>query len=50
MGGATAAHKVGAPVSVIAEHGRWAKESPIVLGYIRAVDRWTDNPMHGVGL
>ncbi len=49
-GGATAAYKGGAPVSAIAAHGRWAEGSPVVLGYIRAVDKWTDNPMRGVGL
>ncbi len=49
-GGATASYKAGAPVSVIARHGRWAENSPVVLGYIRAVDKWTDNPMRGVGL
>jgi integrase len=49
-GGATAAYKGGAPVSAIAAHGRWADGSPVVLGYIRAVDKWTDNPMRGVGL
>lgn len=49
-GGATAAYKAGAPVSVIAQHGRWSPSSPVVLGYIRAVDKWTDNPMRGVGL
>lgn len=49
-GGATSAYKAGAPVSVIAAHGRWAEGSPVVLGYVRAVDRWRDNPMRGVGL
>lgn len=49
-GGATSAYKAGAPVSVIAAHGRWAENSPVVLGYIRAVDKWTDNPMRGIGL
>jgi site-specific recombinase XerD len=49
-GGATAAYKGGAPVSVIAQHGRWSENSPVVLGYIRAVDKWTDNPMRGIGL
>jgi integrase len=49
-GGATSSYKAGAPVSVIAAHGRWAENSPVVLGYIRAVDRWVDNPMRGVGL
>lgn len=49
-GGATMAYRKGATVSTIAEHGRWAKNSPVVLGYIRAVDQWKDNPMHGIGL
>lgn len=49
-GGATAAYKGGADVSTIAKHGRWNEKSPVVLGYIRAVDRWKDNPMRGVGL
>lgn len=49
-GGATSAYKAGAPVSVIAQHGRWSENSPVVLGYIRAVDKWTDNPMRGIGL
>jgi integrase len=49
-GGATVAYAAGVPVSVIAAHGRWEKDSPVVLGYIRAVDRWRDNAMRGVGL
>lgn len=49
-GGATAAYKGGAAVSVIAEHGRWKPNSPVVLGYIRSVDKWQDNALHGVGL
>ncbi|MER5674788.1 tyrosine-type recombinase/integrase [Pseudonocardia alni] len=49
-GGATSAYRAGAPVSAIASHGRWAPNSPVVLGYIRSVDRWADNPMKGVGL
>lgn len=49
-GGATDAYKAGAVVSSIAEHGRWAKNSPVVLGYIRSVDKWRDNPMRGIGL
>lgn len=49
-GGATAAYRAGAPVSVIAAHGRWSEGSPVVLGYVRATDRWRDNPMRGVGL
>lgn len=49
-GGATAAYKAGAPVSVIAAHGRWSPGSPVVLSYVRSVDRWKDNPMRGIGL
>ncbi len=49
-GGATSAYKGGAPVDSIARQGRWAPGSPVVLGYIRAVDQWADNPMAGVGL
>lgn len=49
-GGATAAYRKGAAVSTIANHGRWAPNSPVVLGYIRSVDRWKDNPMRGIGL
>jgi len=49
-GGATAAYRGGAPVSTIAAHGRWAPGSPVVLSYIRAVDRWRDNALTGIGL
>jgi site-specific recombinase XerD len=49
-GGATVAYRNGAGVSAIAQHGRWAPNSPVVLSYIRSVDRWRDNPMAGIGL
>ena len=49
-GGATAAYRAGAPIATITRHGRWAEGSPVVLRYIRAVDKWKDNPMAGVGL
>lgn len=49
-GGATSAYLAGAPVSEIARHGRWSENSPVVLGYIRAVDKWKNNPMKGIGL
>ncbi|MEV4116042.1 tyrosine-type recombinase/integrase [Nonomuraea sp. NPDC049695] len=49
-GGATVAYAAGVPVAVIAKHGRWAPTSPVVLRYIRAVDRWRDNAMRNVGL
>jgi integrase len=49
-GGATVAYAAGVPISVIAAHGRWNIKSPVLLGYIRAVDRWKDNAMRNVGL
>lgn len=49
-GGATSAYKAGTPVSVIATHGRWVPSSPVVLSYVRAVDRWRDNALRGIGL
>ena len=49
-GGATAAYRAGAPVSTIAAHGRWSPGSPVVLSYVRAVDRWKDNALAGIGL
>lgn len=49
-GGATVAYAAGIPISVIARHGRWNPNSPVLLRYIRAVDRWKDNAMRDVGL
>lgn len=49
-GGATAAYQAGAGASAIADHGRWKQGSPVLLGYIRTVDKWKDNPMNGIGL
>lgn len=49
-GAVTVAYAAGVPISVIATHGRWAPTSPVVLGYIRAVDRWQNNAMKGIGL
>jgi len=49
-GGATVSYKAKVPVAVIAKHGRWSPASPVVLRYIRAVDRWRDNAMRNVGL
>jgi hypothetical protein len=34
----------------IARHGRWKDGSPVLLGYLEDANRWTDNPMQGVGL
>lgn len=47
-GGATAAAAGGAPVSAIADIGRWSKKSTTVHEYVRAVDMWEDHPMKGV--
>lgn len=49
-GGATVAYAANVPVSTIAKHGRWNINSPVLLGYIRAVDMWKDNAMRNVGL
>lgn len=49
-GAATSAYLAGAPVAEIIKHGRWSEKSPVVLGYIRAVDQWRHNPMKGIGL
>lgn len=49
-GGATAAYLSGTPVADIAAHGRWAPNSPVVLGYIRAADRQRNNAMKKVGM
>lgn len=49
-GGATSAYLAGVPVATIAAHGRWAPNSPVVLGYIRAVDKWRDNAVRNTGL
>jgi integrase len=49
-GAASAAYAAGSPVAEIAKHGRWSPASPVVLGYIRAVDQWRDNPMKEIGL
>ena len=49
-GAARSAYLAGAPVAEIAAHGRWSATSPVVLGYIRAVDKWRHNPMKGIGL
>jgi len=49
-GGATSAARAGAPLTAIAGQGRWSEKSPVVAGYIRSVEQWTDNPMNGIGL
>jgi site-specific recombinase XerD len=49
-GGATSAYLGGATIYDIARQGRWLPTSPVVLGYIRAVDNRKNNPMRGIGL
>lgn len=49
-GAATSAAANGVPVSAISTQGRWSEKSTAVQGYFRAVDRWKNNPMKGIGL
>ncbi|MEV0758334.1 site-specific integrase [Streptosporangium sp. NPDC050280] len=49
-GGATTLADANVPTGKIAEQGRWKPTSPTVHGYVRAVDRWKDNPMGKAGL
>ncbi|WP_248960239.1 hypothetical protein [Sphaerisporangium perillae] len=36
--------------AAIGRHGGWQDGSTILLRYIRDVDRWKKNPIHGAGL
>lgn len=47
-GGATAAYRAGNDLLAISRRGRWKDGSPVLLRYIRDVDRWKINPMSGV--
>lgn len=49
-GGATESYRVNKNAVDVARHGRWADGSPVFYRYIRTIDRWTNNPMRGVGL
>ncbi|GIH80988.1 site-specific integrase [Planobispora longispora] len=49
-GGATGAYTAGADLVAIGRHGGWRDGSSELLKYIRDVDRWKHNPMHGAGL
>lgn len=49
-GAATSAAANGVPLSAISGQGRWSEKSTAVQGYFRAVDRWKNNPMKGIGL
>jgi integrase len=46
-GGLTDALRRHVPLSIAARHGGWDPESPTVLRYARAADRWRDNAMAG---
>jgi integrase len=45
-GGATIAAKNRAPKAFIAAQGGWTPGSAVLEGYVRQVDRWTDNPFN----
>jgi integrase len=47
-GPASTAAKRGAPLSAIAEQGRWSPNSPVIYGYIREADRWNQYPDIGL--
>lgn len=49
-GGATGAYLGGADLLSIGRHGGWHDGSSVLTRYIRDVDRWKTNPMHGAGL
>jgi site-specific recombinase XerD len=49
-GGATEAYRATKNALTTGRQGRWKDGSPVLLGYIRTVDKWTDNPMKEVGL
>lgn len=49
VGGATAMRQRGATIEEIADHGRWSRNSGVVIHYIRVAEEWTNNPMARVG-
>jgi site-specific recombinase XerD len=49
-GSATSARKAGHDALTIARHGGWQDGSKVLLGYLRTIDKWDENPMSGVGL
>jgi integrase len=44
-GGVTEAYRAGADIVAIADHGGWARNSPVIFRYIRDVDMWERNPL-----
>lgn len=49
-GGATGAYLGGADLLSIGRHGGWRDGSPVLMKYVRDVDRWKKNPMTSAGL
>lgn len=49
-GGVTGAYLGGADLLSIGRHGGWHDGSAVLMRYVRDVDRWKKNPMHGAGL
>jgi hypothetical protein len=47
---ATAARRAGHDLVRIGRHGGGKDGSPVLLGYLEDADRWTENPLIGVGL
>lgn len=49
-GMATEARRAGHDAITIAPQGGWKPHSREMLGYMQIIDRWTDNPLRGIGL
>lgn len=49
-GMATEARRAGHDKMVIADQGRWKRNSTALEVYFREVDHWTNNPLNGIGL
>lgn len=47
---ATEARRAGHDPLTIARQGGWVDGSPVLYGYIRTIDRWTDNALENIGL
>jgi integrase len=47
---ATEARRAGHDARAIAEQGGWSPTSSVLYGYMRVVDRWTDNAVVGIGM
>ena len=47
---ATEARRAGHDPLTIARQGGWVDGSPVLYGYIRTIDRWTDNALDNIGL